>query len=462
MATSSSGATLEKIAAHLEWFEQHEQIPAVREAVRQLAPHPNVRVAISQAFITKTTEEPIDRIDPLTDYVLGTTIHGTSHLIGTMAAFPVSSAEAVRLQARLRGEAVTSGRGYNGPVRANLVGEATVQAVGEISFGAKGFHVGETTAQVSATGHPTSMWTTCRSRMASGLITCMARRRSARTQELGDWIASRHAEQQLEMQVGRELQTRVDELQQGYLTQFRHPLVRHRTFPRSFRTTSSAQGVQLDMLLAASSQLGAPAAPPVAMPSATLAVQLHESAISNLATSMLAERTVSEQQVRAFLERLWGAGSAEPPVDEQNMLYINFAGERPITIGVDNQIVTIHLRANSFVVNRRKYAPMNVTVRYRLQRSERGVLATQEEDPEISPPRFETDGPGRLGTREITARKLIANMLQRELAKTYRLDPFMLPKPADVYGTMVVTQLEADDSWVTVGVERIAASDPSP
>ena len=193
------------------------------------------------------------------------------------------------------------------------------------------------------------------------------------------------------------------------------------------------------------------------MPSAALAVQLHESAISNLATSMLAERTVSEQQIRAFLERLWGAGSEESPVDEQDMLYINFAGERPITIGVDNQIVTIHLRANYFFVNRRKYAPMNVTVRYRLQRSERGVLATQEEDPEISPPRFETDGPGRLGTREITARKLIANMLQRELAKTYRLDQFMLPKPADVYGAMVVTQLVADDSWVTVGVERMAA-----
>ena len=242
LRTSSSGATLEKIAVHLEWFERHEQIPAAMEAVRQLAPHPNVRVAISQAFITRTTEEPIDRVDPLTDYVLGTTIHGTSHLVGTLAAFPVSSEEGIRLQAELQGAAATSGRGYNGPVRANLVGDATVRALGEIFFGAEGFHVGETSAQVSATGHPTSMWTTCRSRVASGLITCMARHRSARTQELGDWIASRHAEQQLKVQVGQELQTRLDELQQGYLTQFRHPLVRHRTFPRAVPHNQQCSG----------------------------------------------------------------------------------------------------------------------------------------------------------------------------------------------------------------------------
>ena len=111
-------------------------------AVRDLAPVANVRLIVSQDFIAKTTREPVDRVDPLTDYVLGTTVHGTSHLVGTMAAFPVASDEEVRLEARLQGDADTDGRGYNGPVRANVVGAATVQATGDILFGPDGFHVG--------------------------------------------------------------------------------------------------------------------------------------------------------------------------------------------------------------------------------------------------------------------------------------------------------------------------------
>ncbi len=472
MRGDKTAEPLEKIALQLEWFDRYEQIPSVIAAVRQSAPLANLYVFVSDEFITKATQEQVDRVDPLTDCVLGTTIHGTSHLTGTMAAFPIGSEGGIKLQARLQGDAATSGRGYNGPVRADMVGEASVQVRGEILFGPEGFRVGHTLAHVSATGRPTSMWTTCNSRLVSGVVTCAARRRAAKTQELGDCIASRHAEQKLQVQVAGELQTRLDELQQAYLTRFRHPLLRHQMFPQTFRASSSDRGAQLEMLLATSCQLGAPQPPPVAAGKGALAVQLHESAIGNLAASLLAGRTLSELEVRDMLHEIFGAKSLAPPhnnetdnevaLNEEDVLYITFADERPVTCRVDDSVVTLHLRASHYIVNRRKVAPMNVTLRYRLQQSAAGVVASQVAEPEITPPRFEVDGAGRLGTREITARKLISNMLRRELAETYNLEAFVLPQPADAFGKLVVTQLIADNSWLVVGAERVAATGASP
>ncbi len=264
MREDQSAVPLEQIAGELAWLDRHEQIPTVVAAVRRLAPHANLYVFVSDEFITKTTEEEVDRVDPLTDCVLGTTIYGTSHLTGTMAAFPVGSQEGVKLQARLRGDATTAGRGYHGPVRAEMVGDATVQVSGEILFGPEGFRAGETLAHVSATGRPTAMWTTCHSRLVSGVVTRAAKRRAAKTQELGDCIASRHAEQKLQVQVASELQARLDELQRAYLTRFRHPLVRREMFPRTFRASSRESGARLEMLLATTCQLGAPRQPPCA------------------------------------------------------------------------------------------------------------------------------------------------------------------------------------------------------
>ena len=311
LRANPDGETLQKISLHLAWLDRQQQTPAIVAAVRDLAPAANFYLTVSQDFIGKMTREPVDRVDALTDVVLGTTVHGTSHLVGTMAAFPVASDREVRLEARLQGDADTQGRGSNGPVRANVVGAAKVQATGDILFGPGGFRVGQTSAHVSATGRPTSMWTTCNSRIANRVVTCVAKKRAARTQELGDCIASRHAEQKLQQQVGEELRARLRELQRGYLDQFRNPLLRHDTFPRIFRATSQVERARVNMLLASRTQTGALHLPPDRSFQADLHAQVHETAINNLAASLFAGRTVSESALRGLLGQLVESESEE-------------------------------------------------------------------------------------------------------------------------------------------------------
>ncbi len=177
---------------------------------------------------------------------------------------------------------------------------------------------------------------------------------------------------------------------------------------------------------------------------------------------MLAGRTLSEIEIRNFLNGLFGTQSSAPSVNEEDVVYMTFADERPVTCRVDDSVVTLQLRASNYIMNRRKIAPMNVTLRYRLQRSAAGVVATQVAEPEISPPRFESEGPGRLGTRETAARRVISSMLERELAKTYQLESFVLPRPADTFGKLVVTQLIVDDSWIAMGAEKAGGAEGTP
>jgi hypothetical protein len=478
---SSDGATLavklELIPPLLAWFERHEQVPALVQAVRQLAGKPNVRLIVSQPLITQLTTESMDRVDPLTDCILGTSIRGTSHLVGTLDASPVTSRDGIRLLASLRGDAVTQGRASNGPVRAHVNGHANVSGQGEILFDPNGFRVGHTTAQVTVTGTPSAIWTVYRSRIANGLITHVARRRAARTKELSQQIASQHAQQRLQIQIEQELRARLTELQEQYQTRFRHPLLRRKAFPELFETRSWSNGAELLMCMASSCQLGALESPPPIENRSAVTVQFHQSAINNLATSFLSGKQVSEIEVRDLIDRIFGPdvtrsegsrSEGSRPEDSRDrpkdgkVLHIVCADDRPISLYCENQEIALKVRAKNFILNRRKYSPMDILIRYRLEFSSKGWVATQVHEAEITPPRFETEGRGRLGSREIAARRLIRSMLERDLRPQYVLQEIELPEPFDSIGKMGVTQVVADNGWLTIGSDKVTHGNDSP
>jgi hypothetical protein len=447
----------DKIGLQLLWLQRHGQIPAIVSAVRASACQPNLAVSLSNPFIAAMTAEAVDRTDPMTDCVLGTTVHGMSQTSGQMEAVPVPSRNEVRLQTRFRGTARTWGRGFNGPVRTEVVGNASLFAQGEIQFGPDGFGWKGADAHVSATGRPTSMWTVFRGPVMNGVVTRIAQKRAARTQALSDHIVSRHAEQRLKQQVSEEVRGNLDRIQREYVTRLRNPLLRRDAFPSQFHTESTDAEARLALLIATPCQLGAAEEAPV-IQDAAFALQVHESAIDNLAATFLAGETVSELQIRELIGRLVGQTAADEPVDSTKVLHITLADERPISLQFENQTVTIRMRAQRFIVNRRKYYPMNVLLRYRLQLSSKGVSLTQVDEPEITPPRFETDGPGRLGTREIASRRLIRKMLDRELQKEYVIGTFVLPEPADAFGAMVVRDLVAGNGWLSIASDAAPSS----
>jgi hypothetical protein len=422
--------------------------------------HPNFRMSVTNRFLAEVTTQPVTSTDPLTDCILGTTVRGTSLTTGQIQVRPVPAEQGMRLRVSLDGQAETWGHGCHGPVRARLVGCAAISASGELGFGPEGFCLHATDAEVSATGRPTQLWTVCRSRAVDRLITRAAWRRAARTQELADYIASRHAEQQLREQLGDELGTRLAELQRDYRERFREPLLRRAAFPRIFTARSDESSAEIALLLGADWQAGSPIEPPAVAGEAAVVVQLHETACDNLAALFLAGETLSEQQIRQTLERWLGQPDSGGAIEAREMLHITFAEERPITLRIEDNKLSLRLRTSGFTANRRAYQPMNVLLQYELRADMGRLVATRVGEPEITPPRWETERAGRLGAREIASRRLIRNMLERELQAEYVIETFRLPRPLDVCGPMCITQLAAAGGWLSIAADAAGAAAP--
>ena len=140
-------------------------------------------------------------------------------------------------------------------------------------------------------------------------------------------------------------------------------------------------------------------------------------------------------------------------------LQIVLADDRPMTIQVDASIITVKIRADRFIRNRTRYPAMNMVIRYTVQQVDHEVLARQAGEPEVVPQDFEETGRRRLSAREVAARRLITSMLDRQLAKTYRISTFTLPEPADTYGPLAVTQLTADNGWLDIGAAPVAVAE---
>lgn len=444
---------LQEIAEHLAWFERYEQVPEVVRTVRDLAPAVNLRLNVSRNLLKNASRSRIDRVDPLVDCVLGTTVHGTSHLRGRLEVVPVEGDHELTFQARIRGQADTAGRGHNGPVRMRVAGTASVEAAAKITFDADGFRGGTSHVDVYASTRPISMWTTYRSRIIDRLVSGFARQRAARQEQLSNYIASRHAETRVRRQLEEEVRTRLDVLQSLYRDQFRGPLLRRRMFPRIFRATSEKDSARIDMLLAARTQSGALTPPPDPPPQVALSLQFHETVVNNLADRFLAGRAIGTRELRTFVWELFGHEPKQVEGGEESEFEIVLADQRPLTFRADDSVITLNIRAQRFISRRAKYPPMNMEVRYRLPGDEAGSVLTRLSELEVLPPGFHEQGRRRMSAREIAARRFVSRLLERELASKYQLDTLSFSDSAKVLNSLAVAHMTADNGWICVAAE---------
>jgi len=455
LSTSDQGKVLQKISCQLAWAKQHEQVPAMVKAIRDLAPETNAGLAVSRDLLARVTRESIDRAEPLTDCILGTTVYGTSFLAGSMVVVPAPGDGVIRLETRLRGEVDAVGRGYHGPVRASVVGAAPVHATGGILFGPLGFRREPARGHVFVRGRPTAIWTIYGNPLADALVTRVARRRAAKTQQLANYIASRHAEQRLEQQFDEELETRLSALQHAYLKNFRKPLLRHDMFPRVFRAKSHENGAKVDLLLAADAQTGAPHPPPASRHHAALSAHIHETALNNLADKLLGGRTVSDARLAKSLRQLFGAQSDGTVHEQEDDFQIVLASERPLTFTMDDSVLTVKIRADLFMTTTNKYPAMTVTVRYKVHLAGGDVQAQRVGEIDVLPPDFEENAKRRLSARETAARRFITRTLESELKQTYHLQGLSLPDEFGRFGALALTELIVDDGWLKLGADPV-------
>jgi hypothetical protein len=136
-----------------------------------------------------------------------------------------------------------------------------------------------------------------------------------------------------------------------------------------------------------------------------------------------------------------------------NPISLTLTDVDPVTARIDNNVLEVTVRGKRFVAQRRAWPPMNVSIRYRLEKTATGMRFTMVDEPQFIPPRFTDGALERLSFREVALRRILRNRLQEELRETYELKGVTLPE-LGALSKMHVNLLVADNGWLTLACRR--------
>lgn len=292
---------------------------------------------------------------------------------------------------------------------------------------------------------------------APPLIRRLAWRRVERQRCDGNRIVARHAEPLIIKRVNEDAGGIIDSANAAYATEFRDPLIRSGAFPRQmdFRTTGNDLSVVL--LQAAEGQAGAPQPAPSFDLAHDIGIRMHESAFNNLAESLLAGRTLTDEEVRANVARFLTMTSLEEYAagleDSEQPWSITFAQHSPIMVKFDEAKYSLVIAGDRWQSGRRGFpSKMNVTVSYRIERSGGKVTLVRGEEVLIAPPGF-VRGQGRLSPRTLSLRRVLQRKLDELFPEVIDPEAIVVPGPWEKAGPLNVVQMAADSGWLQMGWE---------
>ena len=353
----------------------------------------------------------IDQVDPVRDNILDTEIYGVSRTIGgTSVELPDAGDQAI-MAPKLRATAYSDTVGYNGPVRIFSAGVTQLFGTAEILITGDGLVPGQVSARACV-----SNTTKCIDSRFNGildrLVVGIARRRSRKLAPQANAIAASRAAARVRNQLIDEVAEQTAKSNKNLDDRVRFPLQRRDAFPARVnlgkRRRSFASGGESGRSLPARAprkRRGSPS-------TADLAVRLHESYVYNFASDYLANRTVMETEMRRDFPNLFKNEEAaddgdDEAGDEAGDMGITFAGLRPVTLQLDDGVLTLKIRGQEFFARGEVFdTPMNITLQYRAELLPRGVKLTMIGEPEVQSPEIEEGLREQLYRDEINVRNI--------------------------------------------------------
>lgn len=260
---------------------------------------PNLVVYSSGDFFAAGLNQEINRIRPINDVILGTSVHGTAHVVGEtrtqMLTNPLQAGYSINLGAVANSNTV----GYNGPVTIFSTGVTQLHGQKKIHFDDEigGMRPSPATASASTC---TSINNIC---ARSRLVTRIAWKRAMASKGAAEAEASAKAADNLRTEMNQQAVESTGNVNKNFEERYRVPLIIRGEYPRQFLTASSSKLMQVVISQLDQGQLGAPAAPPPA-PSGDIVAQIHESYVANYGRAMLAGQTFSALEMRQMMEQM--------------------------------------------------------------------------------------------------------------------------------------------------------------
>jgi hypothetical protein len=288
-----SPALASSIGRRIEVFSVLGQAPELVAAVKTKFAQPNALVDASGKLLSASAGKALDRTDPITDTILGTSIHGTGHTTGSVAAKTMPSSDRATVQLTTKGHTESENVGRNGPavIRSTAHTDFTANKVVELSDAAFQSKPAKVEAKVKSDVHSVSK---AGGGLGSNLVARFGMSQVQQKHAQADSIATDHAEGRIRGRVDQEVKDRLAKARKRYDDDYRLPLARRGELPDDIRFSTTDDALLVQLTQASHAQLGAPTAPPAVPANKDLVVRVHESATNNYLASLLGGATISE------------------------------------------------------------------------------------------------------------------------------------------------------------------------
>jgi hypothetical protein len=443
-----TGANGPEIGRTLSWLQNAGQAPELVSAVQDRFSQPNLVAHASARFVGAGFNERINRTQPVTDVILGTSIRGTAHFLANQSSHTIHSANDARLNILLNGTIYTNNVGYNGPVTIRNSGVTSVAAAKQLVVNADGVFAMPATSNCRTSTTIHSISAKC------GLIERIAWKKAGQQKGQAEAIASSHAAARMNGFINQEAAGSVARANEQFQEKFRWPLVRRGHAPKDMNISSDANGMGVTMLQMSRDQIAAPSAPPAVPDDHDLAIQTHESFVANFSEAAIGGLELTDEMLAKMMQDATGSVPEELQItDEKTPWSITFAENFPISAAFDGNQVRLALRANRFTSGRNEDGTVDqetkglieISATYSIEKTEKGATLKRQGPLNVDFVGEETLGVAQIGAKKILARKF-GSLFKPELVG----EGLKLKGRWAKAGTLRLGDVKAEKGWIAV------------
>ncbi len=453
----------------LQLLDQSNQVPEVVTQLFDAFSRPNLVVTIDSRVIQEVIGRPVDRVRPVRDCILGTRIIGNGHLRGEVSGHLVPCHGRVQVDLVLTGQFRSDSVGYNGPVRLPSIGQGAITATRSLWIGEDGVSLSNVSSTASLDSTITSIQHPLR------IVRRIASKQVAKKKPQADQIARERFRNQVVTDFTNQTSEAAQRIGTGPvgssslpgkvspLSDARVTLKRLNLSPPSRLIGSTSHSVfaqftqRTGKQLAAISSPPSPGAPGSGIVSGDATLQMHESLIENLASTVLGGRTISGQQIDQLINsvkdtsisRATPGSAIEAPPEK---FEIEFASLRPIIFELRDQKIRVGIRGNRFSQDGRDLrSSLEITATY-----EPVDIGGYKVLRRVGSVDVDFPGSGRIGMQKVAQRRSIQKLFNNRFPETLLDQPLILPVLAMVPSlsgrVYRVNGINAQDGWLTLTV----------
>ncbi|HZN32758.1 MAG TPA: hypothetical protein VFB80_03035 [Pirellulaceae bacterium] len=460
------------IGRSLAWLERNGQAAPLIADIRRTYGKQNLFGYASKRLAAAGIDGDVSQLTAVHDNILGTSLHGTAHLIGRTSVVMNENPRAASLTILLGGTAYSNTVGYNGPVTiysngaTNISGQKTIEMTAAGLIGYRALASAATNSRINAI------------QAKHAFVERIAWKRAGQQKGQTEAIASQRAAGRAAGQMDSEAGRMVAEQNARYVEKFRDPLLKRGEFPEEMLFSSTSEQAQVRVLQASPALLAAPTVPPEQSADFDLALRTHESTVTNFGQGLLGGYELTDLRLEKLIkDDLKGElpdelrvtlpdGTLDETKDPWSIL---FAKELPVRAKFSGGGVWIAIRADGFTRGegdtQGKYKPaltelVEISANYKIEKTEKGATLRRDGDVQV---RF----PARANPEQITLRDSpIVTFIRRKFRSMFKEEfvgeGLALKGRWEKAGKLQLQEVQSDKAWLALGWKLPAQAPPPP